>query len=223
MAAKNSAVIDLCGDSDDEAAAPSKKPAADPRGEAVFPKARLPFADLAADPGRRVLMCSAGDPKRPGKLAARVAPSVQKTLTSFFGGAPEALAPPETPTGVPTDATGRIVKLLSGCVLIRAFLGPAECDAVVAAADAVSRARPFTIPPVHGYLPGAEAFSHIYTTYAGMVWNGRATPTRYEKVEGTPDVLDAFRSIAARACGAALAAFPYSFPAVTGRARRWRI
>jgi len=62
---------------------------------------------------------------------------------------------------------------------------------------------------------GESAFSHMYVTYAGMVWNGTATPTRYEREAGAlEDAPAAVRAVAARACAAALLALPGEFPAV---------
>ena len=214
--------IAIDDDDDDEAHAepPTKKsksahppapaPAAlneDQRAEAQAPTKRADFATLETHPKLRILH---------GTLSATAPPPRQVGLGSFFKKAASS-------SSSPASSTAAIVEpaLPTGIVLLRSFLSLAECHALIATADAVSAVRPFEVPEVKNPFTGGNAFSNLYQTYAGQVWNGRATPKGYVLrprvadaegvVRDTPAVPPLFLDTARRAQEAALAAHPAAF------------
>jgi hypothetical protein len=60
-----------------------------------------------------------------------------------------------------------------GIVLLRGFLTRAQCEEVVKATDEVSLTLPLTIPAVKNSYDGSNAFSNVWMTFAGLVWDGR--------------------------------------------------
>lgn len=59
-----------------------------------------------------------------------------------------------------------------GIVLLRGFLTRAQCEEVVKATDEVSLTLPLTIPEVKSIFDGSDAFSNLWMTFAGLVWDG---------------------------------------------------
>jgi alkylated DNA repair dioxygenase AlkB len=59
-----------------------------------------------------------------------------------------------------------------GIVLLRGFLTRAQCEEVVKATDEVSLTLPLTIPAVKNGYDGSKAFSNLWMTFAGLVWDG---------------------------------------------------
>ncbi len=179
-------------------------PSGDERAEAQAPARRADFGVLLANPRARLLPG--------GKLTAAAAPPAQASITSFFGGG-----------GVGGGGRPPAPPLPAGVVLLPAFLGLDDCHALLAAVDAVSQSRPFEIPEVRRGArasdPGGKAFSNLYMTHAGAVWDG--TSGRYAvrpavvdadgQPRQTPRVPAVFFDVARRAVDAALAAQPRAF------------
>jgi alkylated DNA repair dioxygenase AlkB len=180
------------------------------RAEAQAPAKRADFAALEAHPKLRILH---------GKLAAAAPPPRQDSIGSFFKATSSSVSSASS-TAAAAGAASEPA-LPAGIVLLRGFLSLAECHALIATVDAVSAVRPFEVPEVKNPFTGGNAFSNLYQTYSGQVWNGRATPKAYVLrprvadaegvVRDTPAVPALFLDTARRAQEAALAAHPAAF------------
>jgi alkylated DNA repair dioxygenase AlkB len=188
---------------------PSASLIEDQRAEAQAPTKRADFAALEAHPKLRLLH---------GTLAATAPPPRQVGLGSFFK---KDASSSSFSASASSSSTAREPALPLGIVLLRSFLSLTECHALIATADAVSAVRPFEVPEVKNPFTGGNAFSNLYQTYAGQVWNGRATPKGYVLrprvadaegvVRDTPAVPPLFLDTVRRAQEAALAAHPAAF------------
>lgn len=177
------------------------------RGVACPPTSRATYSELCANPRLRLLPSSSlSSSKLPARLMTDVLPPAQQRLS---------FAPPRK---LPA-----LQKLPHGVVLLRGHLSLSLQHELLAATDAISLVRPFEIPavrrPTASSDPGGHAFSSLYTSYAGMVWDGGTSSYTYRprveastgEVRETPPVPAVVLECARRAVIAALAQSPDAF------------
>lgn len=203
-------VLDDSSDDDRSSRAAPKRARVDSshdRGIACPPTSRATYSELCANPQLRLLPSSSlAKLSAPARLMTDVLPPAQQRLS---------FAPPRK---LPA-----LQQLPHGVVLLRGHLSLSSQHELLAATDAISLVRPFEIPvvrrPTASSDPGGHAFSSLYTSYAGMVWDGRTASYTYRPrfeastgtVRETPPVPLIVLECARRAVDAALVQSPDAF------------